>query len=133
MLRCHILAQTMWQPFVRTAERNRQVKSRTPKMLPWLARKAGISEARAEKLWEDAIRHATARNGRVDDADYWRVAVEYWLELMRTEGESRAVGQTVTVFLQAGMTVLPFLALPFFSVSTSTHPNAAEDCLPAAG
>ena len=30
---------------------------RTPKMLPWLARKAGINDARAEELWAEAIEY----------------------------------------------------------------------------
>lgn len=30
---------------------------RTPKMLPWLARKAGINDARAEALWADALEY----------------------------------------------------------------------------
>lgn len=30
---------------------------RTPKMLPWLARKAGISDARAEALWAEALEY----------------------------------------------------------------------------
>lgn len=31
---------------------------RTPKMLPWLARKAGINDARAEALWAEALEFA---------------------------------------------------------------------------
>lgn len=33
---------------------------RTPKMLPWLARKAKISDAHAEELWAEALDYAAA-------------------------------------------------------------------------
>lgn len=36
--------------------------ARLPKLLPWLAHKAGISDQRAEVLWQAAERFAAARN-----------------------------------------------------------------------
>lgn len=58
---------------------------RTPKVLPWLARKAGVSDTRAADLWFDAIRYATDVTGWVGTPEYWRVANERWLELLDTE------------------------------------------------
>jgi hypothetical protein len=62
---------------------------KTPKMLPWLARKAGISDTRAEALWAEAIVCATERTGWVGTSEYWKVAADRLIELI--ELESRAV------------------------------------------
>ena len=56
-----------------TAERSRPMK--VPKMLPWLARKAGIDETHAEALWAEAIVYATAHTGWVGTSEYWKTAV----------------------------------------------------------
>lgn len=55
-----------------------------PKMLPWLASKAGISEPRAQALWRSALKHAThvAKPGQ---PEFWRAAVEELLELIAAE------------------------------------------------
>ena len=37
----------------------------SPKLLPWYARKAGVSLDRAEALWRKAVREATAETGWV--------------------------------------------------------------------
>ena len=37
------------------------MKPKTPKLLPWLAKKAGITERRATTLWLDAERWAARR------------------------------------------------------------------------
>jgi hypothetical protein len=54
---------------------------KTPKMLPWLARKAGISDIRAEALWHDAERWAGAA-GHAGSADYFKLAVDRLLQLV---------------------------------------------------
>ena len=41
---------------------------KTPKLLPWYARKAGVSLERAEALWRKAVREATLETGWVGDA-----------------------------------------------------------------
>lgn len=60
-----------------------------PKMLPWLARRAGVSDERAAELWAEAIRHATLKTGWVGTPEYWRVAVDRVVELL--DAESRAL------------------------------------------
>ena len=60
---------------------------KSPKMLPWLARKAGISDARAEELWAEAIRHATEKTGWVGTSEYWKAAVARLLELVAAEAD----------------------------------------------
>lgn len=56
----------------------------TPKLLPWLAKKAGIADARAAVLWRDAERWA-ARRAALGSSDYYRLAVDRLLELALAE------------------------------------------------
>lgn len=58
--------------------------SNTPKLLPWLAKKAGIAEARALALWHDAERWA-ARRAAPGSAAYFKMAVDRLLELVAAE------------------------------------------------
>lgn len=57
----------------------------TPKILPWLARKAGISDRRAEALWRAAMRHADARCQEGPSPAYWRIAMDRLTELIAAE------------------------------------------------
>lgn len=54
-------------------------------ILPWLARKAGIDDARAKELWAEAIRYATAKTGWVGTPEYWKAAVGDLLERIEAE------------------------------------------------
>jgi hypothetical protein len=57
---------------------------KTPKILPWLAKKAGISESRAAALWHDAERWA-GRRAAVGSSLYFKLAVDRLLELALAE------------------------------------------------
>ena len=59
-----------------------------PKILPWLAHKAGISEHRAELLWHAAVRHADhlASKGQ-SSSDYWQVAMAHLEALIAAEAQ----------------------------------------------
>lgn len=59
--------------------------ARQPKMLPWLAKKAGISEHRAEVLWRAAQRHAALVTGQTETPAYWKEAMDRLLELIAAE------------------------------------------------
>lgn len=63
---------------------NKGLKARAPMLLPWLARKAGISEHRAEILWGAALRHAALRCD-VETPAYWKSAMDRLLELVAAE------------------------------------------------
>jgi hypothetical protein len=54
-------------------------------MLPWLARKAGISEHRAEVLWHAAQRYAAFNTGETETPAYWKAAMDRLLELIAAE------------------------------------------------
>lgn len=62
-----------------------KIETCNPKILPWLAHKAGISERRAEILWHAAQRHAAHVAGEVDTAAYWHAAMDRLLELVAAE------------------------------------------------
>lgn len=61
-----------------------------PKILPWIARKAGISEALALKLWRRAAGEAEELTGCSNTSDYYRLAVERFIDLSENEGEKCA-------------------------------------------
>jgi hypothetical protein len=58
---------------------------KTPKILPWLARKAGISDQRAEQLWGEALRYATRTTEWVGTPEYWTAAMDKLNELIDAE------------------------------------------------
>jgi hypothetical protein len=57
---------------------------KTPKLLPWLAKKAGITERRAATLWHDSGRWAAHRAAPGSSA-YFKLAVDRLLELVAAE------------------------------------------------
>ena len=61
------------------------MKTTPPKILPWLAHKAGISPRRAEILWHAAEHHAAEVTGHPDTPAYWSVAMDRLLELVAAE------------------------------------------------
>jgi len=56
-----------------------------PKILPWLAHKAGLSERRAETLWATALRYAAHHVGETASSAYWQAAMDRLLELIAAE------------------------------------------------
>lgn len=56
-----------------------------PKILPWLASKAGISPHRAEVLWHAAQRRAALTMGETETPAYWAAAMDRLLELVAAE------------------------------------------------
>ena len=59
--------------------------AKSPKILPWLARKAGIADRRAEMLWHAAQRYAALHTGETETPAYWKVAMDRLLELVAAE------------------------------------------------
>ncbi len=57
---------------------------KTPKLLPWLAKKAGITERRATTLWHEAERWA-AHRAPTGSSAYYQHAVDRLLELAAAE------------------------------------------------
>lgn len=57
---------------------------KTPMLLPWLAKKAGIGEQRAATLWLEA-EHWAKRRAVAGSSTYFKLAVDRLLELMAAE------------------------------------------------
>ena len=62
-----------------------------PKILPWLAHKAGINDDRAEQLWRAALRHADHAVGGKPSAAYWQSAMDHLRVLIATESQRQDV------------------------------------------
>ena len=58
---------------------------KAPKILPWIARKAGISDELALKLWRRAIGEAEFLTGKADGPEYWGLAIERFLAIVEDE------------------------------------------------
>jgi hypothetical protein len=56
-----------------------------PKILPWIARKAGISDELALKLWRRAVSEAEYLTGKAEGSNYWGLAVERFLAIVEDE------------------------------------------------
>lgn len=66
----------------------RRSEMRAPKLLPWVARKAGISDELALKLWRRAAGESEALYGCCDSADYYAAAMSRFLDLVEDESET---------------------------------------------
>lgn len=58
---------------------------KTPMVLPWLARRAGVSDGRAEELWLAACRQAALMTGEQDTPCYWGAVQQILLDLLENE------------------------------------------------
>lgn len=58
---------------------------KTPKILPWIARKAGMSNERVETMWHEAVRHAALQSDRIGNSEYYRTMMERLQELVEQE------------------------------------------------
>ncbi len=67
-----------------------------PKMLPWIARKAGISDELALKLWRRAVSEAEYLTGKSTGSEYCGLAVERLLALVEDEAGQRPAYQLIS-------------------------------------
>lgn len=58
---------------------------KSPKILPWIARRAGISDALALKLWRRAAGEAEEITGHCDSSEYFGLAIERFIHLVEDE------------------------------------------------
>jgi len=60
--------------------------NKTPKILPWLARKAGVSGEKAAALWQQAVSDASLQAEPAKDPDrYYRLLIDRLHELLKLE------------------------------------------------
>lgn len=70
---------------------------KAPKILPWIAKRAGVDEAVALKLWRRAAGEAALIVGNHNSADFFRLSVERFISLVEEEsGRCPLAGATVT-------------------------------------
>jgi hypothetical protein len=56
-----------------------------PKILPWIARKAGIEDELALSLWRRAASESANLYGCADSADYYAEAMSRFIDLVEEE------------------------------------------------
>lgn len=56
-----------------------------PMILPWIARKAGITDELALKLWRRAASEAEYLTGKTEGSDFWGLSVERFLSIVEDE------------------------------------------------
>jgi hypothetical protein len=86
---------------------------RAPKILPWIAKRAGVEEALALKLWRRAAGEAELIVGNHDSSDFYRLSVERFISLVEAEsGRCPLNGPNVTWMWrhQARMATLGLIA-----------------------
>lgn len=94
---------------------------RFPKLLPWLARKAGVDERRAQALWREAGRQAAAREKRATSAGH-AAAMERFLELLATETQrADAFGLRIWLRLQASLWRTPAAIFDAAALNAARH------------
>jgi hypothetical protein len=93
---------------------------KSPMILPWIAHKAGISEARAEELWREALCHATDSTGWVGTSEYWEAAEARLHKLIEREKRIHCLPTpeiSPWVRLQSRMAHLPLLLAERWSLA----------------
>lgn len=66
-----------------------------PMMLPWLARKWGVSDERALVLWQQACTDAQQATGECNTSKYWGFAKSRLFDLLDTEILSTVPGSAM--------------------------------------
>lgn len=93
---------------------------KSPMILPWIAHRAGISDERAEELWREALCHATEKTGWVGTSEYWEVAEQRLLKLVKREKQACCLPTPQIgwmVRLQSRFARLPMLAAQSWSLA----------------
>lgn len=58
---------------------------KAPMILPWLAKKWGVSQTRTLELWKHACQEADEAIGKEKTSAYWKFAKERWIDLLDHE------------------------------------------------
>ena len=106
--------------------------NQTPKLLPWHARKAGVSEQRATTLWQRAVRQATRRTGWVGNSEYWGEAMDSFLSLLEAEKAHQTAPNVIgLVRTQNRLLGLPIATLEFFCGTATRWREQQRQCFEA--
>jgi len=69
---------------------------KAPKLLPWVAKRAGLSEQLALKLWRRAIGEAALITGHQDGAEFHRCSIDRFLSLIEDEADAAPQNNQLT-------------------------------------
>ncbi len=97
MVHCNKTEFTRLQPDHESVQCHKYLRSKrmkAPKILPWIAHRTGISEVLALKLWRRAAGEAEVMTGCCDSSDYYRLAVERFIDFAEAEGGRAVVRET---------------------------------------
>jgi hypothetical protein len=95
---------------------------KTPKLLPWYARKAGVPIERAEVLWVKAVRRATDETGWVGNAEFWGASMDIFRQLLEAEKASLCAPRVSPLLrLQRRLGRLPLLAFEDLIMASRTR------------
>ena len=92
-----------------------------PKILPWLAHKAGIPLSRAEVLWQAACCHAESVTGETGTPAYWEAATDRLHALIAAESlreDAAAFGWRNWSRLQTRVWEAPLTLLHAFTLNS---------------
>lgn len=95
----------------------------TPKLLPWYARKAGVSIDRADELWREAVRDATQKAGWVGNTEYSGEAMHGFIDLLEHERAAARYPSDARslVHSQGRLWKLPLTVMEGFFSGASAH------------
>jgi hypothetical protein len=80
-----------------------------PMMLPWLARKWGVDDARALELWQQACRDGETVLGERHSSHYWGYAKNRFIDLLDAEAIA-AYPVLDTPWIMIHLNILRFVA-----------------------
>lgn len=81
-----------------------------PMILPWLARKWGVSDARALELWQAACRDAEAATGEHGSSRFWGIAKNRLIDRLDLEAIAQYPA-TEMPWIMIRLNLLRFVAL----------------------
>ncbi len=69
---------------------HREQKIKAPKIIPWIAHKHGITDQLGLNFWRQAAGEAEGMSGCCNSSDYYRLALNRFIELATEESEKCA-------------------------------------------
>jgi len=75
---------------------DKETAMKAPQILPWIAKRAGISEQLALKLWRRAIGEAQLLTGNREGAEFHRCSVDRFLSLVADEADAAPQNNQLT-------------------------------------
>ncbi len=83
-----------WNGVTTVTDKEQQMNNmQSPKILPWIAKRAGISEELALKLWRRAVGEAETLTGQSSGAEFSGLAIERFLAIVEDEADTQSAAK----------------------------------------